>query len=175
MGLAELQLIRQRRETIVPKKIYSIKKISDRKANRIKQNQENGSDKDMDRFFERMRKRLIGTCQCGCAEPSQKKDDTFYRNCICHIFPKRIFKSIATHDLNWVERSFWNGHHGNMDNRSIELWKNFADFDDIKEKFHALAPLLTDEERKTKFYHNLEDLIYGDLKKSPLKKEAIGS
>jgi hypothetical protein len=47
-----------------------------------------------------------------------------------------------------------------MDNRSIELWKNFADFDDIKEKFYMLAPLLTEEERKTKFYHNLENIVY---------------
>lgn len=47
-----------------------------------------------------------------------------------------------------------------MDEKGMDLWPNFADWDDIKEKFHQLAPLLTDEERATKFYKNLEYLIY---------------
>ncbi len=160
MGLVELQKIRNERDIIKPKKLYSIPKISKKRAAKIKEQQQSNSDDSMDKFFERMRKRLTGTCQCGGAEKTQKDDDTFYRNCICHIFPKKIFKSIATHELNWVERSFWSGCHTNMDNRSIELWKNFADWDDIKEKFYILAPLLTDEERATKFYHNLEKIVY---------------
>jgi hypothetical protein len=142
------------------KKPYQIKKVSDKRAAKIKEQQQSNSDESLDKFFERMRKRMTGVCQCGGAEKTQKDDDTFYRNCICHIFPKRIFKSIATHELNWVERSFWSGCHTNMDNRSIELWKNFADWDDIKEKFHQLVPLLTDEERASKFYHNLERIVY---------------
>lgn len=135
-----------------------LKKISDKKAKELKVNK--GSDSEMDLWFERMRKKMVGVCQCGCGERSQKKDDTFYRHCICHIFPKRIFKSVATHDLNWVERTFWGGHHSNMDNRSMDLWTKFADWDDIKEKFYHLSPLLTDEERKTKFYNKLSSLIY---------------
>jgi hypothetical protein len=51
-----------------------------------------------------------------------------------------------------------------MDDRSIELWINFADWDDIVYKFHALSPLLTNEERCKKFYRNLESLVlYGRL------------
>lgn len=160
MGIEQIRNIKMQALMPKPKKVYSIPKVSKKKAAQIKAQKESNDDDKMDIFFERMRPRMTGTCQCGCCEPSQKKDDTFYRNCICHIFPKRIFKSIARHELNWVERSFWNGHHTNMDNRSIELWKNFADWDDIKEKFYTLAPLLTDEERATKFYHNLENLVY---------------
>lgn len=160
MGLAEIR--RMKEQALLPKekKTYHIPKVSKKKQQQMKEQKENGSDVGMDKFFDDMRKRMVGVCQCGCAQPSQKKDDTFFRNCICHIFPKRIFKSIATHELNWVERTFWGGHHTNMDERSIELWKNFADWDDIKEKFFQLVPLLTDEERKTKFYRNLENLVY---------------
>lgn len=143
------------------KKKYSINKKSKKLIEKEKALKESGSDDSLDKFYERMRKRMVGVCQCGCGEKSQKKDDTFYRNCICHIFPKRLFKSIATHELNWVERSFWNGHHSNMDNRSIELWTKFADWEDIKERFYQLAPLLTEKERTIKFYHNLENLVYG--------------
>lgn len=144
------------------KKKTFIKKISDKRSAKLKEQKESGGDNEMDLFFERNRRKMIGICQCGCAEKSQKKDDTFYRNCICHIFPKRIFKSIATNDFNWVERTFWGGHHSNMDNKSIDLWVNFADWEDIKEKFHQLAPLLNPEERKTKFYSHLEKLVYNN-------------
>jgi len=164
-----MSYLQQRMQNILngrPLKTKEKKPIAKKSAKRIekeKEQKESGGDNLMDKFFENMRKRMVGVCQCGCAQPSQKKDDTFYRNCICHIFPKRIFKSIAQHELNWVERTFWGGHHSNMDNRSMDLWVNFADWDDIKEKFHQLAPLLTDEERATKFYSHLEKLIYGKV------------
>ena len=52
------------------------------------------------------------------------------------------------------------GCHSVMDDTSMDRWVNFADWEDIKERFHLLAPLLTDEERATKFYTHLEKLIY---------------
>lgn len=165
MGLAEIRRIHEQALLPKVKKPYYIKKVSAKRAAKIKEQRANGSDSSLDAWFDKMRKRMIGTCQCGCAQPSQKKDDTFFRNCICHIFPKRIFKSIATHELNWVERAFWGGCHSQMDDTSIERWKNYADWDDIKEKFYSLAPLLTDEERATKFYHNLENIIYDKSRK----------
>jgi hypothetical protein len=122
-----------------------------------------GSDEAMDRFFEAARKRMTGFCQCGCTHKSSKNDDTFYRHSIAHIFPKRIFKSIATHPLNWVERAFFGGCHSAMDDTSMDRWPNFADFEDIKERFHLLVPHLTDEERATKFYSKLESLVYSNV------------
>lgn len=142
------------------KKNYSIPKKSEKRKQKELEQKAAGGDNGMDKFFEKMRKRMIGTCQCGCARKSSKMEDDHYRASICHIFPKRIFKSIATHELNWVERNFWEGCHSNMDNRSIEKWPMYADWDDIKEKFHQLAPLLTDEERANKFYRILEKLMY---------------
>lgn len=154
-----IKLGRLPKEAVAKKKV-PLKKISAKKAAQDKEAKLSGSEDSLDIFFEKMRPKMVGVCQCGCGEKSQKKDDTFYRNCICHIFPKRIFKSIATHEFNWVERTFWGGHHTNMDNRSMDLWTKFADWDDIKEKFHQLSPLLTTEERASKFYKHLERLVY---------------
>lgn len=106
------------------------------------------------------RREMVGVCQCGCGKSSQKKDDMYFRHSIAHIFPKDKFKSIMYHPLNWVERAFWGGCHTNMDLQSIEKWPGMADWCDIKEKFHILAPILTDKELKNKFYKNLEALIY---------------
>ena len=42
----------------------------------------------------------------------------------------------------------------------MDRWPNMEDWDDIKEKFFVLAPLLTDKERSHKFYKHFESLIY---------------
>lgn len=148
------------------KKVYKLKQVSDKLAAKRAEEKATGTDEEMDKFFERMRKKMVGICQCGCSAKSSKFEDDNYRSSICHIFPKRIFKSIETNDLNWVERAFWASEkgsscHTNMDNRSMDKWPLFADWEDIKERFHTLAPLLTDEERSTKFYTHLEKLVYG--------------
>lgn len=152
LGLLPKEAVKKERKPIAKK---SAKKILEEKEQK-----ESGGDGEMDKFFERNRKKMVGVCQCGCSQKSQKNDDTFYRGSISHVFPKRIFKSIATNDLNWVERAMFGGCHSVMDDTSMDRWVNFADWEDIKERFHELAPLLTDEERATKFYTHLEKLIY---------------
>lgn len=116
---------------------------------------------DKEKWFRLIRINLTGTCQCGCGNPSSKKDDKYFRFSCCHLFPKKDFHSIKYHPLNYVERAFWGGCHTNLDEQGMDKWVNMADWDDIKEKFYELAPLLTDEERSFKFYAQLEKLVYG--------------
>jgi hypothetical protein len=146
----------------VAKKKKPIPKKSAKKLAEEKKEKEllNGGDSQKEKWFKARRKEMTGVCQCGCGQPSQKKDDMWFRSSICHIFPQRIFESVQFHKLNWVERRFWGGCHSNMDNKSMDLWPNFADFEDIKEKFFVLSPLLTDKERATKFYRHLESLVH---------------
>lgn len=124
-----------------------------------------GEDTFKEKWFQARRKTLTGTCQCGCGQPSQKNDDMYFRHCCCHVFPKSEesgFPSIALHPMNCVERRFWGGCHTNMDEAGMDKWVNFADWPDIKERFHVLAPLLTEEERKRKFYTRFEALVYAN-------------
>lgn len=139
-----------------------LRKISPKRQAKLDEQKESGTDQARDKFYESMRKKMVGVCQCGCGQKSQKSDDTFFRHCICHIFPKKIFKSIETHPLVWVERTFWGGHHTNLDEQGMDKWPAMADWDDIKEKFHVLSELLTDAERATKFYNNLSKLVYAN-------------
>jgi len=162
MGLEEIRAIKanagqpkEKKRYVIPKK--SAKKLAQEKTEK---NLRNGDDTLKEKWFKARRKELTGTCQCGCAEPSQKNDDTFFRHCCCHIFPKSLFESVMYHPLNWVERRFWGGCHTNMDEGGLDKWPGMADWDDIKAKFHELAPLLTDSERATNFYTKLESLIF---------------
>ena len=145
---------------IPEKKAYQIRPVSPKRQEKLNLQAKEKEGDTMKKFFEAARKRMIGVCQCGCGRKSSKDDDLNYRASICHVFPKAIFRSVATHPLNWIERNFWDGCHSNLDNQSIAKWANMADFEDIKERFHTLAPLLTDEERAHKFYRNLKKLIY---------------
>jgi hypothetical protein len=114
---------------------------------------------EKEQWFKLIRSKLVGTCQCGCGNKSQKYDDTFFRGSCCHIFPKSKFHSIKYHPLNYVERAMFGGCHSIMDDTSIDRWVNFADWDDIKAKFYVLSKLVTDKEKSTKFYSHLEKLI----------------
>lgn len=162
MGLREIQAIKAAAGLPKPKKVYKLAKKS---AKKLKQEAEEkklrGSDDTlMEQWFKARRKELTGTCQCGCGQPSQKKDDTFFRGSCCHIFPKAIFESVMYHPLNCVERAMFGGCHHNMDNNGLDKWPFMADWEDIKERFYVLAPLLTKEEIATKFYSKLEKLVY---------------
>lgn len=164
MGLEEIRKLKE--DALLPKtkKVYRIPKKSLKKIAQEKSEKENRVDGETqkEKWFQDRRKEMIGVCQCGCATKSSKHEDDNFRSSVAHIFAQRLFPSIKFHELNWVERNFWDGHHTNMDNRSMDLWPNMADWDDIKEKFHNLVPLLTEQERATKFYTHLEKLIYAN-------------
>lgn len=150
-----------------PKEKKSMKRESDkRKAENASAKKALGEDDTFkEKWFKARRKEMVGTCQCGCGQPSHKHDDMNFRGSAAHIFPKSEkdgFPSVALHPLNWVERRQFGGCHDNMDNGGLDKWPNMADWEDIKEKFYVLAPLLTDEERTKKFYTRLEKLVYAN-------------
>ncbi len=144
-----------------------IKPISDKKkATMAADKKERGEeDTKLEKWFKARRKEMVGVCQCGCARKSSKNDESNFRSSCAHIFPKANFESVKYHPLNFVERNVWadkNGSscHTNMDTQGLDKWPNFADWDDIKEKVKEMIPLLTQEERATKFYNHLEKLVY---------------
>lgn len=145
-------------ESLVPTKVYHIPKQSIKKKKEVLENK--GVDSDLDIWFNVVRKKLTGYCQCGCGEKSSKNDDKYFKHSCSHLFPKRIFKSIQFHPDNFVERAFWGGCHSVMDDTSIERWVNFDDWEVIKHKFHLLSPLIPQQEKSNKFYTILEKLVH---------------
>jgi hypothetical protein len=153
-GLAEKLSFKKERKPL--------KKVSDKKTAELRAEKEKVGEGETEKelWFKAIRKKLSGTCACGCGQPSQKNDDMYFRHSCCHIFPKAKFESVKYHPMNFVERRFFGGCHSVMDDTSMDRWPNMADWQNIVEKFHILAPCLTDDERKTKFYQHLEKLIY---------------
>jgi hypothetical protein len=148
-------------ETTLAPKVYKIPKQSEKTKKLLSETKGQVDNENVlkEKWFADVREKLTGYCQCGCGNISQKKDDMFFRSSCCHIFPKSKFHSIKFHRLNFVERAFFGGCHSQLDDRSISNWVNMADWYDIKRKFNILAPLLTEQEKATKFYTQLENLV----------------
>lgn len=98
-------------------------------------------------FLDR-RKEMTGFCVCGCGLRSSKNDDKYFHCSVGHILKKAKVKSMALHPLNWIELNFWDGCHGNFDNRSSDLWEGMACWDEIVTKFKAMYPLIPDYEKR---------------------------
>lgn len=99
-------------------------------------------------FLDRSRE-MKGKC-VECGGKSTKGNPQYWKYSICHILPKAIFTSIATHPLNFIELChFDNSHHNNFDTLGYEwarehmtkAWKI------IVQRFILMYPSIAKEER----------------------------
>lgn len=164
MGLEQIRLLKA--QALMPKqaKRYTIPKKSAKKIQREKEEKELGTDKEMNRFFEAMRKRC--KCKClFCGAPTTSKNEELWRIAIAHLMPKNHFKSIATNENNWIELC-WDCH-TSFDSAKItwEFIRDSFEWLAIKEKLFEILPLVAPEERKHKLYSKLQNLVYEDTRK----------
>lgn len=108
--------------------------------------QPNGSN-ELWRWFEKQRERMTGKC-AHCGGKTQKHDPKTFYYSIAHLLPKSLFKSIATHDENWLELCYYgNSCHANYDNHMIDI-TDLNCFDLVIEKIVKLYPHIAKEERR---------------------------
>lgn len=113
----------------------------------IKKSKPKAPSAELERWFESRRSEMTGYC-LHCGGKTAKKDKVWYKSSICHILPKRLFKSVATHPLNWIELCMWgNNCHGNMDNNTLDLI-DMNCFDTIIKRFVTMYPEIDPKERR---------------------------
>ena len=106
-----------------------------------------GGGNGLDRWFQARRKEMTGVC-AHCGGKSSKHQDQWYRASVAHLLPKRIFRSVATHEKNWVELCFWgNNCHGNYDGYMLDITQMNC-YDLIIERFIAMYPDIAPKERR---------------------------
>lgn len=90
---------------------------------------------------------MTGTC-INCGGKSCKGNPKYVRFSICHILPKSLFPSVATHPDNWIELCFFGKScHTNMDNKILEMWEMDC-WVTIVNKFMLIYPSIAANERK---------------------------
>ena len=155
MGLEELRRIREGREKPKEKKSYRLNKVSPKTAEKRAKESENiekgksitSGPAELKRWFIERRKELIGFC-AHCGAKSCKDSDQYFKFSIAHILPKAIFKSVATHPLNYIELCFWNNScHTNYDNKTLDIM-DLNCFDTVIQRFVAMYPSIDPKERR---------------------------
>lgn len=121
-----------------------IAKVSEKKK------AEQKDSKALDNWFVDRSKEMTGKC-VECGGKTTKGDKKYWKYSICHILPKRLFKSVETHPLNFIELChFGNSHHANFDNLGFEYAKEKMPkaWAVIVTRFRAMYPAIAPEERK---------------------------
>lgn len=139
----QAKLPKEKKKYTIPKK--SAKKLK-QEAEERNDNKASGGSK-LNRWYLERRLSMTGVCgHCGAA--SSKNSDAYFRSSICHILPKSIFPSVATHESNWIELCcFGNDCHGNMDHHTLDLAEMNC-YDTIIERFVAMYPDISLKEKK---------------------------
>lgn len=149
MGIEEIRKLKSG----LPKPPKARKPIAKKSAKKIEQEKEekavrlSGGGNELDRWFKARRAEMQGVC-LHCGAKTTKHQDNWYKCSICHILPKRLFKSVANHPLNWIELCFWEKNcHANYDNHILDITELNC-YDLVIERFIAMYPDITAKERK---------------------------
>lgn len=140
------------KERVGEKKDFQRKKQNTRKAISVKLRAENRKKDESagetykEAWFRARRREMTGFCKCGCGNRSSRDDEANFRSSACHILPQRNFPSIQFHPKNFIEMAFWGGCHTNFDERGSDRWTKLDCWEEIKEKFLILYPLIDQKE-----------------------------
>mgnify|MGYP003433596516 FL=1 len=94
--------------------------------------------KPQEQWYLDRRKEMTGVCiECGLG--TNIKDDKYYRWSVCHIVPKGLVPSVATHEYNWIE--LCQHHHQEFDN-TFDRAAKMKCFTEAKMKFRLFQKLI---------------------------------
>jgi hypothetical protein len=150
MGLDEIRKLKE--QALLPKQPKPRKPIAKKSKKKLQQETErNGIKKtcgsELDRWFQDRRKEMTGRCW-HCQGVSCKNSHEYFKFSIAHLLPKRLFKSVTTHPLNWIELCFWEQScHTNFDNNTLDITE-LSCYDLVIERFMAIYPDIAPKERK---------------------------
>lgn len=139
------------------------KKISlEKKGSRANQHIINvkGNNTGLPLWYASKMKRMTGRCM-ECGEKIEKFNPKYAICAIAHILPKSIFKSVATHENNWLELGATCGCHSRYD-KSWESASKMKIWSIAVERFKTFEHLivLPEELRKIPTYLYTYNLTY---------------
>ena len=149
MSIENIRRIKEEARMPKPQKSYKIPKVSKKRQEQLKTEkvQRIAGGNQLDRWFQDRRKEMQGTC-LHCGGKSCKDSNAYYKYSIAHLLPKRLFKSVATHPLNWIELCFWGKScHTNFDNNKLDMIELNC-FSIVIDRFVQMYPDIDAKERK---------------------------
>lgn len=110
MGLEEIRKMKEQAGMPKVKKTYNIPKVSKKRAAQIEADKKSGTKPvgklELDKWFHDIEKKHVKWFQggggCRCMECNAWIPAQFIRHASAHLLPKKLFKSVATHELNYM-------------------------------------------------------------------------
>ena len=103
-----------------------------------------GNDQEI--WYLLRRYQMKGFCsEPGCNKSTNPKSDEYYRWSVCHLVPKSLCPSVATHPDNWIELC-WQ-HHSEFD-ATFDKAAAMKCFEEAKRKFNLFKDLIPPEEAR---------------------------
>src|SRR5688572_6665827 len=106
MGIEDIRKLKEQAKLPKEEKAYRIPRKSAKKIAQEKDPQVKTDAADLERWFQARDKEAIGFC-LHCGGKTCKGNPKYYKFSIAHLLPKRFFKSVKTHPLNWLELCYF--------------------------------------------------------------------
>jgi hypothetical protein len=152
-------------KTTGPKPKKPMKRVSDKKRKEDVEAKEarGGEATDQQKWYEKIMQSEEPKCW-ETGDRLNKQDKLGWHGSVAHCLPKSLFPSVATHPMNYMILSMWNGSHANYDRSwesaaKMKVWK-YA----LKIIITVLLPCLTPEEKR-----KLPEVVLQEI--DPLKKK----
>jgi hypothetical protein len=146
MGLIELQQIRANRDKPKEKKVYRIPPKSAKRIAQEKAQKEVASPNTLNEWFDVVAKRHLVNGYAVCQECGGLIPEDYMRHATAHLLAKKLFKSIATNDLNYLVLCAGNGCHDKT--HRLDKFVQMKVWPVAAKRITELIPLLPYDEMK---------------------------
>jgi hypothetical protein len=126
------------------KKKYVIPKMSEKKKQA--QASKGKEQTELQLWYEEIMNREDAICW-ETGKPIDKRNKLAWRGSIAHVLPKNLFKSVATHPMNYLILSMFDGAHGTYDS-SWEKASKMGVFGEAVERFLIMYPFIAGSEKR---------------------------
>lgn len=151
MSIENIRAIKEAAKLPKQKKIYTIPKLSKKKAAELKEQKVSGkpaSKLELDVWFDEIRKKHWGLLKCcSCFECGAAIPMGYSRHATAHLLPKKLFKSVATHELNYLILGAGCGCHAKTDR--VDKFVQMKVWPEAARRIKIMMPLLPIDELRS--------------------------
>lgn len=124
-----------------------LKPISDKKSAQMAQEKKTGKPAEkiaLEKWFEDIAAEHFGCNDGNCMECGSRIPVQFARHATAHLLPKKLFKSVATHPLNYLILGAGCGCHAKTDR--VDLFTKMSVWPEAARRIKEMIPLLPHDE-----------------------------
>ena len=144
---------KKKKKTNSDKVKRSLSQLKNLKQNKEGVEREKEKRSELSEWFLERRKEMQGVC-AECGKTTNRHSDKYFSWSVCHVVPKSLIKSVATHEHNWIE--LCQLHHQTFDS-TFDKAASMMCFGEVYQKFQLFKNLIPPEELRKVNPHLLKE------------------